>query len=82
MFCFLAIQCSTDDLLIDNAQITFTTDTTSPYDYNTVATYSCSEGYYLIGQTSRTCLGDSLSVNGFTDTGVWSGSSPFCQRMS
>ena len=39
--------------------------------FNTVVAYSCSEGYILTGDSTRTCLG----------TGVWSGSDPTCTGM-
>ncbi len=38
---------------------------------NTVATYTCTSGYTLSGDTTRTCGSD----------GQWSGSAPTCQGM-
>ncbi len=54
-----------------------------PIDYNmaqimssrpvgTVATYNCTSGYTLSGDTTRTCGSD----------GQWSGNDPTCQRES
>ena len=38
--------------------------------YLSTATYSCNEGYILVGQENRTCH----------YSGIWSGSSPSCLR--
>lgn len=38
--------------------------------YNSVVTYSCDEGYILIGDKNRTCHGN----------GTWSGVLPECER--
>ena len=35
---------------------------------NSVAIYSCDDGYSLVGDASRTCL----------ETGLWSGTAPTC----
>ena len=37
--------------------------------YNSTATYSCEDGYNLVGDAVRTCL----------SSGNWSGYSPYCQ---
>ena len=47
-----------------------------PYDYSATATYSCDEGFYLNGASTRTC-GD-----GTGKIGSWSGSEPSCDRES
>ncbi len=58
-----------------NGQVTFVTDTTAPYDFATVATYTCNTGYGLIGgDVSRSCGGDMSNT-----TGVWSGVVPTCE---
>ena len=44
----------------------------SPRQLNTVATYTCTNGYTLSGDTIRTCGSD----------GGWSGSAPTCQGES
>ena len=38
--------------------------------YDSVATFSCNEGYLLNGANSRLC-----------EAGGWSGATPFCERM-
>ncbi len=40
-----------------------------------VATYSCSNGYGLVGQATRTCVSDGGS------SGIWSGSQPTCEGL-
>ncbi len=54
-----------------NGMISYNMGTASPRPVNTVATYTCDTGYTLTGGiTTRTCESD----------GVWSGSTPTCQR--
>lgn len=54
--------------------IVFNPDTTSPYDYQTTATYGCVEGYGLFGgYTTRQC------ESGSDSTGSWSGKPPMCE---
>ena len=50
-----------------NGQVSHTTGTT----FGQAATYSCSTGYNLVGDSTRMCQA----------IGVWSGSAPICQRM-
>ncbi len=60
-----------------NGMVNFAVDTTSPFDYQTRATYSCNSGYGLTsGDTVRTCEG---SRNG---PGEWTGTAPFCEGKS
>ncbi len=40
-----------------------------------VATYSCSNGYRLVGQATRTCVSNGGS------SGIWSGSEPMCEGL-
>uniref|UniRef100_A0A1X7UL16 Sushi domain-containing protein n=1 Tax=Amphimedon queenslandica TaxID=400682 RepID=A0A1X7UL16_AMPQE len=42
------------------------------YSYNSTATYSCKNGYNLVGNAVRTCL----------SSGNWSGSPPYCQIVT
>ncbi len=51
---------------------------TAPYLFDTVASYSCVNGFGLSGGgPTRTCGGD-----GSTTTGMWSGSIPTCEGVS
>ena len=51
-------------------------DTTVPYDFETIATYQCDEGFDLVGDkmARRTCAGDGSSF--------WSGQPPNCSGTS
>ncbi|XP_064386661.1 sushi, von Willebrand factor type A, EGF and pentraxin domain-containing protein 1-like [Halichondria panicea] len=53
-----------------NGTIGYDMGTASSRLVYTVATYTCDTGYTLNGDTTRTCRSD----------GIWSGSSPVCQR--
>lgn len=59
-----------------NGQVSFATDTTAPYDFATVATYTCDTGYGLAGDAIRSCGGDMSNT-----TGVWSGAAPTCEGI-
>lgn len=65
---------------IDNGMITYSPDADPNFPLTTMATYSCSKGYYLeVNATNievRVCQDD----NGKDYTGVWSGSAPTCIR--
>ncbi len=57
-------------------RVSYSLDTSEPYDVGTVATYSCNTdiGYGLTGSTTRTCVdGDRLTI-----VGLWNGVSPTC----
>lgn len=56
-----------------NGRIDFFIDDLCPFDYGTVATYSCDVGFGLEGAAVRVCEGDGSSPNG-----AWSGSAPSC----
>ncbi len=57
-----------------NGFISFGPDTTSPYDYQTTATYVCIEGYGLFGgDRTRQCISESANI------GQWSGIAPMCE---
>ncbi len=74
-FNLLAILCPT---LVPptNGMISYDMDMTTPFDYQTMATYSCASGYTLTGGDNvRTCVGSSDS------RGEWSGMSPICEGM-
>ena len=75
IFCtsLTAITCSVSLGSITNGQVTYSPDTTPPYDFGTVATFSCNTGFSLSVDVVRTCGGD-----GSSQSGEWSGSSPVC----
>ena len=50
---------------IPNGSVTVSSDTN-----NTIAVYSCNEGFELVGESTRVCMSDS----------TWSGNSPICRR--
>ena len=58
---------------ITNGRISYSPDATSPFDIETVATYSCIDGFFLSGSDTRTCEGDGASFSG-----MWSGTAPIC----
>ncbi len=59
-----------------NGQVVYS-DLTSPYDFNTMATYVCFTGYGLSGGDEvLSCGGDGSSPNG-----VWSGVIPTCEGI-
>ena len=50
--------------------ITYATDTTDPFDYQTTATYSCDFGFRLSGgDTVRSCVA----------LEEWNGTAPICE---
>ena len=55
---------------IPNGEITYSPNI-SPFDVGTTATYSCNTGFYLDGNSARTCSG----------SGTWDGSTPRCLGM-
>ena len=69
---FTAITCYTLGVLGDG-MITYSPDTVAPFNFDTNATHICDTGFFLNGQSSRTCTGDGLTING-----VWTGSAPEC----
>lgn len=58
-----------------NGQIIFSPDELAPFNYATVATYSCEVSYGLNGNNTRVCAGDGTSL-----VGVWDGEAPTCER--
>jgi len=58
----------------DNRLVSY--DTSSPYEYGTVATYDCAPGFSLSSDEvdQRTCLGGEDS-----SLGTWNGTEPTCQ---
>ena len=58
---------------ISNGVISYSGDTTSPFAFGTLATYSCNDGFYLAGVSVRTCIGSGSLPDGF-----WLGTEPEC----
>ena len=57
-----------------NGMISYSPDTTPPYNYQTTATYSCSAGFGLVdGDRIRRCL------NSSSGDGRWVGTAPTCE---
>ena len=58
-----------------NGYIEYTTEHHTNHTVNSTATYSCNEGYALVGDRQRVCFNDNQQ-----DTiGQWSGSAPSCK---
>ncbi len=75
MFAIAATTC-TSLAIPTNGIITYATDTIAPFNYQTMATYSCVAGYGLSGgDTVRTC--ETASGGG-----SWVGSAPTCEGTS
>ena len=68
----LAVSCSALDPIV-NGVITYSSDTTDPFEHGTAAVHSCNDGYSLEGNLVRICEGDGTSV-----IGAWSGAPPIC----
>lgn len=61
----------------ENGNIAFTGDALAPFDVGTMATYSCNEGYSLVGDSAvRTCQ-NGVSIQ----EDFWSREAPTCQCM-
>ena len=59
-----------------NGLISYGPDTTSPFNYQTTATYSCNAGYGLSGgDRTRQC------VSFGSGDGGWSGTAPTCEGI-
>ena len=68
-----AITCSSLSA-INNGRISYSPDTTDPFNSGTVASHTCNDGFYLAsGNSVRTCGGDGLNT-----VGSWSGIAPVC----
>ena len=59
-----------------NGGVTYSPDTTTPYDFGTMGTYVCNSGFGIVGGASRVCGGDGSSLNG-----GWSGSAAACEGV-
>ncbi len=56
--------------------ISYTTDNTPNFALETVATYSCITGFYVVAAEVRTCMDD----DGMDAIGIWIGEPPTCVR--
>ncbi len=54
---------------LPNSEITYSGGSTNSRPMRTIATYTCTSGYTLSGDTAKTCGSD----------GQWIGSDPVCQ---
>ncbi len=59
-----------------NGGISFNPGNSEPFDYDTMATYTCEAGFGLNrGDPLRICSGDGSSIDG-----TWTGNMPSCDR--
>ena len=58
---------------LGNGTIEYYQNVTEQLVFGTVANHSCDEGYFLVGDSVRTCEG-----SGSTVEGEWSGTAPVC----
>ena len=68
-----AIECPS--LSLTDGTITYAADTTPDFSIGNVATHTCSAGFALVGDVTRTCMDDDQA----DIIGVWSGSAPTCE---
>ncbi len=73
MFTFSAAVTCSSLTAPTNGDISYATDTSAPFDFETIVTYRCNNGFGLSsGDRARTCIGTPLGG------GVWSGVAPTC----
>ena len=61
--------------MITGGSIAYNPAGTAPFAFNTVATYTCLDGFAMVGESERTCE----SADPVTVGGVWSGVAPSCE---
>ena len=66
-----AILC--DPLTLGNGTTHYSPDTESPFEFGTVASQECDEGFSLSGSGTRTC-----GENGISTVGEWTGEPASC----
>ena len=59
-----------------NGRVTFSSDNEALFVLDTMATYSCDEGFGLNGAATRTCEANADITN---PEGVWTGTAPTCE---
>ena len=62
-----------------NGQVSYATDMTSPYEFGTVATFTCNAGFSLDGAADTLTCADDDQLD---TVGTWGGTEPTCERMS
>ena len=67
-----AILC--DPLTVVNGTTQYSPDTEPPFEFGTVATQECDEGFSLSGSGMRTC-----GENGTSTVGEWTGQPAACE---
>lgn len=82
---FSEIKCEKPVLPL-NGTISYSATDARP-NHGQIATYTCSKGYYLVGNHQRQCIEVGFkSTNGVTiplsDVGIWNGTDPFCKGNS
>ena len=73
-FFIAAIECPS--LSLTDGLVAYAADTSPDFSIGTVATHTCSAGFALVGDVTRTCMDDDQA----DIIGVWSGSAPSCER--
>ena len=69
-----AIECPS--LSLTDGSVAYAADTSPDFSIGTIATHTCSAGFVLVEDETRTCMDDDQA-----DTiGVWSGIAPTCER--
>ena len=74
LFLYIAVISCTSLNTISNGMVAYSPDS---LDFGTTATYTCLEGYFLEGTSTRTCIGD-----GSGSSGNWNGVAPVCSGES
>ncbi len=63
-----------DLVSVNNGQISYSS-VSLPYEFDTVASYTCNTGFGLVGMGTRTCISD----GGLSSVGIWDGVAPSCE---
>ncbi len=74
LFLYIAVISCTSLNTISNGMVAYSPDS---LDFGTTATYTCLEGYFLEGTSTRTCIGDGSGISG-----NWNGVAPVCSGES
>ena len=73
LYCYTAIECPS--ITLTNGMVAYAADNSPPFSLGTVATYTCSPGFALVGDMTRTCMDDDQA----DIVGVWSGVASSCE---